>query len=618
VSSGEGAVVVDHALMRVVLCTWALVACSAGIAAGSAAADDWPRFGGDPQVTNDVSSVVAPDFRASAASRLQVRWTSKLDGPVIASPLYAGGVTVGQQVLDVVYAATQAGSVYALDARDGTVLWQRPLGTAVSTCDEAQAGTTASYGIASTGVVDRARGVLYVIGATGLLYALDLGTGETETGWPLQVIKDPTGEFVWGGLTLAGGRLYVPVASYCDEPGADGSYADGRLDAVDVDSVSVVRSFDVIPGVDDLGSIWGWGGASVDPGTGDLWVATGNSWVSDNSCGCIVQDAGYAEAVVQLDPDLNVVAFSRPSDLPGEVEDADFGSTPLLFQPSGCPPYAAAYAKNGELYVWRRDALADGPVWSFHAGPSDITNAFVGEPSYSPELNMLIVADARTYDEEGSIVDFDAVTGFKIGPGCSLPEAPTWVAPGVGRGPKAPALVVGNLAFVVGGLVPGVFVLDATTGALDWSQELGGPVLAPPAFGGDQVYVGDTSGGLSAIGVGPTPPPLPPPPPPPPPPARLVAGTVVHTPADAGKPFRASMPVRSGGRRVVGAVRCSAKIGGRSLPHERATAAGDGSARCTWRLPSAAGGLLLVGSITESYGGSRVRRGFFVRVRAAR
>ena len=84
----------------------------------------------------------------------------------------------------------------------------------------------------------------------------------------MQVTEDPTGEFVWGGLTLAGSRLYVPVASYCDDPGAGGVYADGRLDAVDVGSAAIVGSFDVVPGASDLGSIWGWGGASVDPDTG--------------------------------------------------------------------------------------------------------------------------------------------------------------------------------------------------------------------------------------------------------------------------------------------------------------------------------------------------------------
>lgn len=583
-----------------------LTACLAAGAATPAAADDWLRFGGDAQVTNDVLSAQAPDFQPSNASKLQVRWTSKLDGAVLASPLYAQGVTITGRTADVVYAATQGGSVYALDATDGTVLWQRELGTAESTCIN-RAGDKVSYGIVSTGVIDRVRNMLYVIGAPGFLYALDLSTGETAAGWPVQVTKDPTGEFVWGGLTLVGNRVYVPVASYCDDAGADGVYADGRLDAVDVDYGVIVASFDVVQGVGDLGSIWGWGGASVDPKTGDLWVATGNSWVFDNS-GNLVQTAGYAESVVQLDANLNVLASDRPVDLPGEVEDADFGSTPLLFQPPGCPPYAAAYAKNGELYVWQRDGLSGGPVWSFHAGPSDISNAFVGEPSYSPELNMLVVADARTYDDEGTIVDFDAVTAFKIGPGCSFPTAPTWVAPGLGRGAKAPAILVGGLAFVVAGFAPGVFALDAATGAIAWSQAFGGSTLAPPSFGGGQVYAGDSSGVVSAIGVGPTLPP-PPPAPPPPPPAALVAGKVVHTRAVAGRSFTASMPVRYAGERVVGTIRCPAKVGGRTVPHARSRAAG-GAAICTWGLPLGARGKRLSGSIAESYHGSRVSRSF--------
>lgn len=588
------------------------IAAGALALAATAAAGDWLRFGGDAQVTNDVPSASAPDFRISTASQLQVRWASSLDGPIIASPLYAENVTVGGRPENVVYAATQAGSVYAVDATTGAVLWQRQLGTETSSCDEAQAGVDAVYGIASTGVIDRTRNALYVIGGTGLLYGLDLGTGQSLPGWPLQVIAEPTGEYVWGGLTLVGNRLYVPVSSYCDEPAANGDFADGRLDAVDVDSASVVGSFQVVPADDDLGGIWGWGGASVDPITGNLWVATGNSYMYDPSCGCISQTAGYAESVVELDQNLNVIASNRPSDIPGENVDADFGSTPLLFQPPGCPPYAAAYAKNGQLYVWRRDDLAGGPIWSFHAGPSDITNAFVGQPSYSPELNMLVVADARTYDDEGAIVHFDAVTGFAIGPGCSLPDSPTWVAPDVGRGPKAPALIVGDLAFVVGGLVPGIFALDATTGAIAWSEQLGGQVLAPPSFGGDQVYVGDTGGGLSAIGVGPTPPP-PPPPAPPPPQVELTVGKVTFRVPHAGKLFAATMAVTRGGKAVVGAVSCPGTISGKGLRVVRHGTV-KGRATCAWAVPATAHGKRFAGSIVVTYEGAKVSRSFSTRV----
>ena len=261
------------------------------------------------------------------------------------------------------------------------------------------------------------------------------------------------------------------------------------------------------------------------------------------------------------------------------------------------------------LYVWRRDDLACGPVWSFHAGPSDITNAFVGEPSYSPELNMLVVADARTYDDEGTIVHFDAVTGFAIGAGCSLPGQPTWIAPDVGRGPKAPALFVGDLAFVVGGLVPGIYALDATTGAIAWSQQLGGPVLAPPSFGGDQVYAGDTAGGLSAIGVGPTPPP----PPPPPPTVTLTAGNVAFAPPRAGKLFTATMVVTSDGKAVSGTVGCPGRLAGKAL-HVVRHGTVKGRATCAWAVPATAHGKRFTGSIAVTYDRSRISRAFTARV----
>jgi hypothetical protein len=72
--------------------------------------------------------------------------------------------------------------------------------------------------------------------------------------------------------------------------------------------------------------------------------------------------------------------------------------------------------------------------------------------------------------------------------------------------------------------------------------------------------------------------------------------------------------VRSGGKRVAGAVRCSAKVGGRSLPHATPIAVA-GRASCTWTLPATARGKLVTGSVTESYEGSKVSRGFFARVR---
>ena len=72
--------------------------------------------------------------------------------------------------------------------------------------------------MSSTGVIDRARGVIYVAAADGAVHALDLVTGADAAGWPVQLPVDTLTAYVWGGLTLVGSTLYVPVASYCDDP----------------------------------------------------------------------------------------------------------------------------------------------------------------------------------------------------------------------------------------------------------------------------------------------------------------------------------------------------------------------------------------------------------------
>jgi len=460
------------------------------VAVPSAGARDWLRFGGDNQLTNDVARADASGIDAADAGQLAVRWRAQLDGALVASPLYVSDVVINGRPRGVVYAATENGSVYALRADDGSVLWQRQLGTvSVPACRE-------SYGVSSTGVADPALGRLYVIGASGLLYALDLASGTTVLGWPLQLIAETGGEYVWGGLTLSGGRLYVPVASYCDEPDASVQYADGRLVAVDVATATVVQTFDVVPGPNNMGGIWGFGGSSVDP-AGDIWTATGNAWVYDTGCGCIDETSGQGEALVELSPALSLLSSNRPPGIPSAVTDTDFGSTPLLFQPPGCPPLAAAHSKNGYAYVWDRDNIAAGPIWSALIGPDDLATPFIGEPSYSPDLNMLYIANARVYGPDGP-THFDAAVAFGIGPGCTIADSPTWIAD-VGEGTKPPPLIVDDVAFVAGGNDGDLFALDARTGATLLTVGLDGLAYSPPALAGDKVLIGTAAGTLYAF-----------------------------------------------------------------------------------------------------------------------
>ena len=198
-------------------CWIAAAALALALAAPGAAAAaenaDWLSYGHDNQLTNAVSSL---DLTPTSARRLKRLWVAKLDGAIYASPLSAR--VGGRQFI---FAFTEEGSVYAMLASTGQIVWQREFGT-VTTLD---CGT---WGITSTGAIDSVHGVLYVVNADGVLHALDLTSGLDVPGYPRTIVPRSDFEYVWGGLRIANDRLYVPVASYCDAGPAD-DFPDGRL-----------------------------------------------------------------------------------------------------------------------------------------------------------------------------------------------------------------------------------------------------------------------------------------------------------------------------------------------------------------------------------------------------
>src|SRR5689334_21547060 len=101
------------ARMATALLASLLVVGGARAAAPRANDGAWLSYSHDGRLDN---AVVSPTFRPSTVPNLHERWRAQLDGTVISSPLFAGGV---------LYVATQAGSVYALSAADGHVLWQQ-------------------------------------------------------------------------------------------------------------------------------------------------------------------------------------------------------------------------------------------------------------------------------------------------------------------------------------------------------------------------------------------------------------------------------------------------------------------------------------------------------------
>src|SRR5438477_7769561 len=87
-----------------------------GAAPAHAFAGDWPVYGHDLANTRDAG---ADGPSAAAAGSLQQTWKfSSSHGDFTGTPVVAGGVVV---------AATNMGSVYALQASTGRLLWSQDL-----------------------------------------------------------------------------------------------------------------------------------------------------------------------------------------------------------------------------------------------------------------------------------------------------------------------------------------------------------------------------------------------------------------------------------------------------------------------------------------------------------
>jgi outer membrane protein assembly factor BamB len=449
----------------------------------------WLAYGHDAQLTNFVRSSTV---NASSGSDLHLVWQAKLDGPIVASPLFAPGRPVGGLPGDLVVVETDAGTIYALSANDGSIVWQRSFGTVTTPGDDADCGT---YGFSSTGAIDLGRGLVYAISADGALHALELGSGAEAPGWPVDVTTARNRyEYVWGGLRILANRLYVGVASYCDQPDPDNLFAEGRLLSINLDNPTEQVTFDPVPGYGNGGGIWSWGGISVEPNGSALYTGVGNSYVLDPSCNCYVDTAGHGEQMLKLTPELHVVSSNRPPDLQGTGDD-DFGSAPVLFQTPGCGPYAAANNKLGLLYIWNRNHLERGPVVSFGLG--DGLAAFVGAPSYSPELNTLfeghitVRKNGEQVGEGVQAITVDAKCHFHLG----------WLTQ-TGDGNQPPPLIVNDLVFSPGGAHGNFTALSARDGHKLWTFSTdGAPTISPAIAANNDIYAGDTAGILRAFGL---------------------------------------------------------------------------------------------------------------------
>ena len=278
-----------------------------------------------------------------------------VDGKVDAQPLYLSQVTIGGQKKNVLYVATEHGSVYAFDADSingtaSTVLWKTStLGSGETTSDNRGCGqVTPEIGITATPVIDRSRNAIYVVAmsknASGTyfqrIHALDLTTGLELFGGP----KDITATYPGTGDNSSGGNVIFDPKQYKERPGllqinstiytTWSSHCDIRpytswVMAYSADTLAQTGVLNLVPNGSD-GGIWMSGTAPAADAAGNLFFIIGNGTFDTtlNATGFPVNgDCGNCFVKLSTAGGLKLADYFTPHNTVSESDaDQDFGS----------------------------------------------------------------------------------------------------------------------------------------------------------------------------------------------------------------------------------------------------------------------------------------------------
>lgn len=263
-----------------------------------------------------------------------------LDDQLYTQPLVVSGVTVGGETRDLVYVTTVNNSVYAFDANDAEDLlpvWHVNFGTPadVHSTDFGCLDINGKMGIIGTPVIDKARGVLYVVastragaltgpltGFTQRLHALDLATGADMPESPVVIKAAGFNALMQNqrpALMLANSMVYVGYASHCDkEP------YHGFLIAYDAKTLVQVSVLNTSPTGSEA-SIWQSGQGPAADAEGNVYVVTGNgSWDGVRN---------FSESFMKLTPHLKLLDWFTPTNhfaLDKRDEDLDSSGATLI------------------------------------------------------------------------------------------------------------------------------------------------------------------------------------------------------------------------------------------------------------------------------------------------
>ena len=394
-------------------------------------------------------------------SQAQQLWKTSLGATVSAAAIVSQGS---------IFVGDWAGNFRSLDAATGKVTWSRFVGKSPAPADpDCQ---PRGVGVGAQAVVDSSN--VYVPGGDSTVYALDKQTGAVR--WQVQIADPQNGGFLWSSPMLYRNSLYLGIASLTDCPLVRGGLA--RIPLADPTHPQIRY---LVPDGQEGAGIWST--PAIDDQSGVVYVTTGNAWSQDADQGV------WGSALLALDADTLEIQAHFFMPLTPEEDDADWGSSPLLFSAGG-QAYVAANGKNGMMYVLRRSDL--GLVWSYKLA-MDCDSPEVGCGSISTPAfdgNILVTGAGQPDGESsplGMVYAFDPVNQNLLW---------SYAARAAVLGPVT---LTPGLAFVT--TTAGMSVLDLLTGVELWSDSAAGAIYSQAVVSNGVLYTTYVNGDVVAWGA---------------------------------------------------------------------------------------------------------------------
>ncbi len=410
-------------------------------------------------------------INSNNVSQLQQAWMVNTPDEVTCMPLIENGK---------VFFADWGGNAYAVDASNGTVIWQKNL--------EQPQTSWPFYGFAGTGTLGN--GNYYLVSAEGKAFALDQNNGNII--WQASISTNQyTGNL--SKLLFYNGKIYFGTESVEEllirsKPGLTIDFQ-GSVMALDAQTGKVVWQTPMVQAPGNGVSVWG--AFAIDPNTNTLFFGTGNNYTGEAT--------QHSDSVIAVDANSGNIKWSTQVDsndiwLPVKPigPDFDFGSGPQLFDLQG-KQLLGIGQKSG--YYWAFDRNTGQPVWKTFIGDASEGGGIRANASYAQ--GFLFVWSNNAYkdgEDPGkyliTVKALDAATGKNI-----------WV---VNNAQPAAGLAAGFLSndvYFVGSLDGTIKGYSAADGKVVYDNKVTGPVGGSLLVDGNTLYVG--VGVPKAMGGGP-------------------------------------------------------------------------------------------------------------------